>query len=254
MLLATDIARRISIVCSIFVFCGLGLGGVVYSLLRIVEAAIVESRSPGQWTSRISLKHAKTFNLSLQLAIGTALSFTVIPLFWPELDMRRYISPSRLLSCLPVTPLLFDLVLSKFAGDQTKFPEVMKAHEDLPYLKKGWLLSGLCAMVAHVGYLVSLALAGTPISDFHSAAAVLSQFTISAPSSIDAEYLVFTISTLLWVVSAVIAKSKDPRNLMSKLGFFAMTAVSTILFGPGAVVATLWTLNEDARRSTNVGI
>ena len=151
-------------------------------------------------------------------------------------------------------PLLFDLVLSKLAGDQTKFAEVMKAHEDLPYLKKGWLLSGLCAMVAHIGYLVFSVLAGTPIFDFHSAAAMLSQFTISAPSSIDAEYLILTISTLLWVVSAVIAKSKDPRNLMTKLGLFATTAASTILFGPGAVVATLWTLNEDARRSTTVEI
>lgn len=150
-------------------------------------------------------------------------------------------------------PLLFDLVLSKFAGNQTKFAEVMKAHEDLPYLKKGWLLSGLCAMVAHVGYLVSSVLSGTLIFDFHSAAAVLSQFTISAPCSIDAEYLIFAISTLLWVLSAVTAKSKDPRSLMAKLGFFATTAVSTILFGPGAVIATLWTLNEDARRSTAEG-
>lgn len=151
-------------------------------------------------------------------------------------------------------PLLFDLVLSKFAGDQTKSVEVMKAHEDLSYLKKGWLLSGLCAMLAHVGYLVSSVPAGTPIFDFHSAAAVLSQFTISAPSSIEAEYLVFTISTLLWVTCAVIARSKDRRSLMKKLGFFAKLAVSTILFGPGAVTTTLWTLTEDARRSTAMEI
>ncbi|KIL83912.1 hypothetical protein FAVG1_12889 [Fusarium avenaceum] len=248
------ISARILIVCSIFVFCGLGFGGIVYSVLRIVETALTESISPGPWASRVSLKHAKTFNLSLQLAISTALSITVIPLFWPGLGVRPYVSSSSLLSFFPVMPWLFNLVFSKFTADQPKLYEVMKAHEDLPYLKKGWLLSGFCAIVAHISSLVSLLLAGIPILDIHSARATLSDFNISAPSSIDAEYLVFTISILIWAISAVIASNKVPRNPIAKLGFFAMTTISVIFLGPGAVVATLWTLNEDARRSTTVGI
>jgi hypothetical protein len=109
-------------------------------------------------------------------------------------------------------------------------------------------------MVAHVSYFISSLLDGNPMFGIHSAKAVLYEFNISAPSSIEAEYLVFTISTLLWVISVLVASNNVPRNLRSKLCYFITTAASIILFGPGAVVTTLWTLNEDARRSTIVGI
>ncbi|KIW80210.1 hypothetical protein Z517_06825 [Fonsecaea pedrosoi CBS 271.37] len=183
-------------------------------------------------------------------AICVALSIIIVPLIWPDLDPKNYISVSNILSFFPILPWLFDLGLSRLNSAQAKSGEVMKAYDDLPHLQRGWLLSGFCAMVAHVAYLVSYVLAGNRLVDINTARAVLSGFHIFKHSSMDAEFLVFTISTLIWVLSAAVANNDATRSLTTKLIFSAVTVASGVVIGPGAVISILWVLSEDGRRST----
>ena len=202
----------------------------------------------------IPLKYANTMLPALVLSYAIPFLFTTnIPhIIWPALGKDSLQLLVALLPIFPALPWLLTTILGRFSFISRNSKITMIGHEDLPILRKTYLLSAGIAMISHIANPTRILLA----SD-HQASVKdrLIRFVFADPELIGAlktNYIVFVLAALIWAHSntmSMLAPRLQTLSMKAQLATFMV--VGNALLGPGAVLGLIWTWREDWTRCTH---
>ena len=201
----------------------------------------------------IPLKYANILlpALVLSSAVPVLLTTSIPQLIWPALGKDTSQLLVALLPIFPSMPWLLATILGKFSFTGRNSKAIMIGHEDLPSLRKSYLLSAGIAMISHIVNITRILL----VSDHQTRVkGWLIRFVIADPElvgSLRTNYTVFVLAAMIWAHSntiSMLAPRLQTFGMKVKLATFMV--VGNALLGPGAVLGLIWTWRVDWTRCT----
>jgi hypothetical protein len=202
----------------------------------------------------IPLKYANTLlpALVLSCAIPFLLTSSIPQLILPAIGKDTSQLLVALLPIFPSVPWLLNTILGKFSFTGRNSKTIIFGHEDLPALRKSYLVATGIAMISHIVNLARLLL----ISDHQSSVKDWLIRIVFADSelvgSLRTNYVVFVVAAMIWAHSntmSMLAPRLQTFGMKAKLATFMV--VGNALLGPGAVLGLIWTWREDWTRCTH---
>jgi len=131
----------------------------------------------------------------------------------------------------------------------------MNGHEDLPDLRKSYMLCGTISMASHFSTLVYNIILGSHKSYTWSHLSRAFLGMEETEQFLRFNYFVFIAAALVWAHSNAIASLEEKKQtLMLKLKLGGVMLLGASLIGPGGVIALLWTWREDLLRCTYTNV
>jgi len=202
----------------------------------------------------IPLKYANTLlpALVLSCSIPFLLTTSIPQLIWPAIGKDTSQLLVALLPIFPPVTWLLTTILGKFSFTGRNSKTIIFGHEDLPALRKSYLVSTSIAMISHLVNLARILF----IPDRQSSVKDwLIRFIIADPElvgSLRTNYTVFVVAAMIWAHSntiSMLAPRLQTMDMKIKLATFMV--VGNALLGPGAVLGLIWTWREDWTRCTH---
>jgi hypothetical protein len=219
------------------------LCALVYFLAHAIQLRGSRARIPGG--DIVEPKYAKNLNATLLViyplvalaATGTIPVGKVLPQFFPGNRLKR-----EVWLALPALLAVVHRLLAKRAQRKAlclkKQNDLIRGHDDLPYLRKTYALLTAVPALFHIYKLGPLLVRGA----FKQA---LTQCLFPTGSW---DYLVVHVAGIVWTL-AKFSKAAQVHGIFAHARLALISGMTSLVIGPGAFIAAMWGLREEAVRA-----